>query len=107
MTGVIALESGLEELGEFLKDKGFQGIDWDGGALAADAVVYTGRKLESIYTSNLGQVTNVLEKTGPYDTRLRGDVETAPYGVLLVNAQGKTPQEVLEILKNRAYEHFI
>lgn len=96
MTNVVALEPGLEELRGFLKAHGFTVVDWKEDTSAVDAVVYTGRKLESIYASTLGETADVMEASSK-----------APSGVLIVNAQDKTPQEVLKILTHRAYEHFL
>jgi hypothetical protein len=98
MTRVIALENGLEDIGEYLRSRGYITVSWGEPSTVVDAVVYTGRKLEDIYTTTYNRVIDPLS----------GDTnEEFPYGVLLVNAQDRTPEEVYEIIKNRVYEHFI
>jgi hypothetical protein len=97
MSRVIALEEGLEDIGEFLRNKGFQVIAWGDQNSPIDAVVYIGRRLDEIQAT---QFPSAMESLYDYTG---GD----SYGVLLVNAQNRTPQEVYEIIKNRVYEHFI
>lgn len=98
MTRVVALEDGLEDIGEFLRSRGYITVPWGQSNMAVDAVVYTGRKLENIYNTAYNQAADSLSE----------DIgESAPYGVLLVNAQDRTPEEVYQIIKNRVYEHFI
>lgn len=98
MTRVIALEDGLDEIGEYLKKRGYITVSWGEPNTAVDAVVYTGRKLDNIYATSFNRVMDPLS----------GDTaEQFPCGVLLVNAQDKTAEEVYEIIKNRVYEHFI
>jgi hypothetical protein len=98
LTRVIALEDGLEDIGEFLRSRGYITVPWGQSNMAVDAVVYTGRKLENIYNTAYNQAADSLSE----------DIgESAPYGVLLVNAQDRTPEEVYQIIKNRVYEHFI
>jgi hypothetical protein len=96
MTDVVAIEEGLEDLGDFLRAHGFKVVDWKEENAVVDALIYKGQKLESIFSSTLGQGTGTLESSTGY-----------PAGVLLVNAQGKTPQEVLKILTQRSYESFL
>jgi len=88
MTRVIALEDGLEELGEYLKQYGYITISWSKVNGPVDAVIYKGKKLQEIAAAS------------------EGLAEQMP-GVLLVNAEGKTWEEVHEIIKNRIYDHFI
>lgn len=98
MTRVIALEDGLEDVGEYLRERGYMTVSWGEPNVVVDAVVYTGRKLDDIYTASFNMVMDPLS----------GDTgEEYPYGVLLVNAQDRTPEEVYEIIKSRVYEHFI
>jgi diphthamide synthase subunit DPH2 len=97
MSRVIALEEGLEDIGDYLRNKGFQVVAWDDQNSAVDAVVYMGCRLEEIQSSQfLSATESVYDYTGG-----------GSYGVLLVNAQNRTPQEVYEIIRNRVYEHFI
>ena len=98
MSRVVALEQGLEHIGEYLKSKGYTVVPWEQAPMAVDAVVYTGRKLDDIYSNSFSQVRNALSD----DIK-----ENNPCGVLLVNAQNKTPEQVYEIIKNRVYENII
>jgi hypothetical protein len=97
MSWVIALEEGLEDIREYLQNKGFQVVDWGNQSLIVDAVVYRGRSLAKIQTEQIMSAADPI-----YDYKGNNS-----FGVLLVNAQNKTPQEVYEIIKNRVYEHFI
>lgn len=97
MSWVIALEEGLEDIREYLLNKGFHVVDWGNESLMVDAVVYRGRSLAEIQTEQIMSAADpIYDYTG-----------NNSFGVLLVNAQNKTPQEVYEIIKNRVYEHFI
>lgn len=98
MSRVIALEEGLDDIGNYLRGKGFHIVSWQDHNSAVDAVVYTGRKLEDIQAT---QYSLAAEET------LSADIGSQPFGVLLVNAQGKTPDEVYKIIKNRIYEHIL
>lgn len=98
MGRVVALEDGMEDIGEYLRSKGYVTVPWGEPNMAVDAVVYTGRKLDDIYAATFSRTIDPLQG---------GTNEEFPYGVLLVNAQDRTPEEVYEIIKNRVYEHFI
>ncbi|NLZ51765.1 MAG: YkuS family protein [Thermoanaerobacteraceae bacterium] len=97
MSWVIALEEGLEDIREYLRNKGLHVVDWSNKNIRVDAVVYRGRSLSAIQSEQIMSATDqIYDYTGENS-----------FGVLLVNAQNKTPQEVYEIIKNRVYEHFI
>ncbi|HHY70748.1 MAG TPA: hypothetical protein GX519_03635 [Thermoanaerobacterales bacterium] len=97
MSQVIALEEGLEDIGRFLRNKGFQIVNLSDQNSAVNVVVYTGRRLDELQaTQFLSPTESIYDYTGG-----------GSYGVLLVNAQNRTPQEVYEIIINRVYEHFI
>ncbi|MDD4568679.1 MAG: YkuS family protein [Tepidanaerobacteraceae bacterium] len=97
MSRVIALEEGLDDIGEYLREKGLQIVSWGDYNSVVDAIVYFGHKLEDIQAAEYPSTIDSLSS----------DTGNGAYGVLLVNAQDKTPQEVYEIIKNRVYEHFI
>lgn len=97
MTGIVALEEGLEDIEKFLRKKGLQTVSLESGNLAVDAVVYKDRRLSEMPLEHL---TSSLDSA--YDYNGEG-----AFGVLLVNAQNKTPQQVYEIIKNRVYEHLL
>ncbi|ADL08974.1 YkuS family protein [Thermosediminibacter oceani] len=98
MSRVIALEDGLEDLGEYLRQRGFITVPWSQVSGPVDAVVYTGRKLKDIVSKPYNSFSEEMsDELTPM----------SPFGVLLVNAEERTPEEVYEIIKNRVYEHFI
>lgn len=97
MSRIVAMEEGLESIGVFLKEKGFQVVAWDRRDLPIDAIVYVRQKLEDIQS-----LQSAATPESFYDY-----AETASYGVLLVNAQNKTPEDIYEIIKNRSYESII
>lgn len=94
-TKTVALEEGLEDIREYLQDKGFQVVDWGKDQLVVDALVYKNRSLSEI---QIEHVTSAV----PVNFAVNNST-----GVLLVNAQNKTPEEVYEIIKNRVYDHFL
>lgn len=98
MTRVIALEEGLDDIGEYLRSRGFQTVVWDDQSSMVDAIVYTGKKLREISNEDKGYspLTSALVDDSP---------DVKPFGVLLVNAQDRTPEEVYQIIKDRVYEH--
>jgi len=96
VTRVIALEEGLDYIGEFLRSKGYRIVDWNEQNAAVDAVVYTGKKLESINAQAYSPMTSALTEDLSDDRS---------FGVLLVNAQGKSAEEIYQIINHRVYEH--
>jgi hypothetical protein len=94
---VVAIEDGLEDIGKYLSAMGYKTVAWGQTDSAVDAVVYTGKKLEDIYTSNAFTNAHSLDNKA----------DELSYGILLINAQGKTPEQVYKIIKNRVYEDFI
>lgn len=96
MTNVVAVEPELKEISAFLSAHGFKVVELSRENPAVDAIVYTGRKLEDIYNSSFGQGIDALEASV-------GSLA----GALVVNAQGKSPQEVLKILTRRSYESIL
>jgi len=94
---VVAVEEGLEEINEYLRNMGFKIVSLENENLAVDAVVYKNMSLSEIQAENLWGSTN-----SSYDYNGEKDC-----GVLLVNAHNKTPQQIYEIIKNRVYEHII
>ncbi|HOC09961.1 MAG: YkuS family protein [Tepidanaerobacteraceae bacterium] len=97
MSLLVALEEGLEEIKEYLRSKGLQTVNLGNENMAVDAVVYKDRSLSEI------QAEQILSSADSLQDYAGGN----SYGVLLVNARDKTPQEVYEIIKNRVYERFI
>ncbi|WP_066353773.1 YkuS family protein [Fervidicola ferrireducens] len=98
MTRVIAVEDGLEDLSEYLTARGFIAMPWSKVNGPVDAVIYRGKKLKEITAMPFAALT---EQTAE-ELYSRNS-----FGVLLVNAEGRTREEIYEIIKNRIYDHFI
>jgi uncharacterized protein (UPF0218 family) len=95
---VIAIEDGLEDLGEYLCYKGLTVVPLDHTAQHIDAIVYTEKKLVEIMGIPAVQMVD-LESQEMYRAPL--------IGVLLVNVKNKTREQVYRIIKDRLYEQFI
>lgn len=79
----VALQQGLENLGEELKSRGYEVVAYgDQGHI--DAIVYS-----DIY-SGLSSVNNSAEGNA--------------YGAILINANNKTVDEIVHIIDTRRYE---
>ena len=94
---VVALEEGLEDIEKYLREKGIHIVSLEDEQSPVDAIVYKGRSISEIQLDHLNNVSNSIDNYNGENS----------FGVLLVNAQNKTPQQVYEIIKNRAYEHLI
>ena len=79
----VAVEKGLENVKNALKNKGYTVIDADKNPVA-DAYVFSGRQ------------TGALSANSCF--------KTARNGVLMINAQNKSPDEIDRILKSRLYD---
>lgn len=93
MKRIIAVEDGLEDLIEYLTARGFIAMPWNEAVGEVDAVIYRGRKLKEIAAL---PIENMMDQMGGNS-----------FGVLLVNAEGRTHEEIYEIIKNRIYDNFI
>ena len=78
----IAVQQGLEQIRMGLKDRGYEVVGYDDGG-HIDAIVY-----KSI-DSSMGNVNNSAE----------GNI----YGAILINATGKTVDEIEYIIETRRY----
>ncbi len=95
---VIALEDGLEDLGEYLCYRDCKIVPLNYNAERIDAVVYMESKLEEIVGIPTVRMANLVsDEMYP----------TSQIGVLIVNVKNKTHEEVYQIIKDRLYEHFI
>ncbi|SHM17904.1 Uncharacterised protein family (UPF0180) [Caldanaerovirga acetigignens] len=93
MKRIIAVEDGLEDLIEYLRARGFVAMPWNEAVGEVDAVIYRGRKLKEMASLS---IENMMDNMGGNS-----------FGVLLVNAEGRTNEQIYEIIKNRIYDHFI
>ena len=78
----IAVQQGLEEIRKGLKNRGYEVVDYDDRGYI-DAIVY-----KSI-DSGMGNVNNSAD----------GNI----YGAILINATGKTMEEIEYIIETRRY----
>ena len=83
---VVAVENGLDNIKNHLKNSGYKVVDAEGYRGAVDAYVY-----ENAGFSLAGEY-NFLTQNSSYSNE-----------ILIVNAKNKSPQEVLSILINRVY----
>lgn len=79
----IAVQQGLEEIKQGLKNRGYEVVDYDDKG-HIDAIVY-----KSIY----GGMEN-----------LNNSVDGNIYGAILINANNKTTDEIAHIIETRRYE---
>jgi hypothetical protein len=87
---VIAVQQGLDDIKNALRSRGYQVVDLEGYKYPIDAMIYSGRSFQlSHITSNNFQQMN----TGSRDN----------YGILLINAMGKSIDEIERILTSRSY----
>lgn len=80
---IIAIQSGLENLGDALREYGFEVVDIAGSDTAVDALIYMGESMPYVSVTN---------KAG-----------TSRHGVFMVNARGKSADEIAQILSRRTY----
>lgn len=78
----VAIQNGLENLASSLRDYGFDVVKYGQYNYPIDALIYSGTHMP--YTSSVSSGEN----TG---------------GVFMVNAYGKSPSEIVQILQRRTY----
>lgn len=90
MTLKVAVQSGLGQIADTLREQGYEVVDMEDSAGPVDVIVYSG-------------VSNDL--TGFDTVDFYGDGTTmgvnSPSGVMLVNAHSQTPEQVVSIINNR------
>ncbi len=86
----VAVESGLEQVAALLQSRGYQVVPLHGYHGGIDAVVYrTARMPGQMESANF--MTQGVAPSQAY------------HGILMVNAAGKTPEQVYAVLQTRVY----
>jgi len=87
---VIAIQTGLDNLKQELLKRGYKVVDFGNYDYPIDVI---------IYEENLSQISYISHNNMPaLQAGARGN-----YGVLVVNSQGKSVDEIEHILKTRSY----
>lgn len=89
----VAVQRGLEDIKSYLEENGYDAVYTDDVAGPVIAYVY----LENEYRPVYNKLNSMLEN------RFTGAVNGNTQGVLLINAKGKQPEDILQILSNRTY----
>ena len=93
---VVAVQKGLENIKELLREKGYEVVTFGEYNYPIDAVVYTGNNLETSYIKNNNMPNMTIDTMGH-------EASQRSYGVLLVNATNKSIEEIDYILKHKVY----
>ncbi len=80
---IIAIQSGLENLGKALREYGFEVVELGESDTVVDALIYMGEPMPHVSVTN---------KADAYSR-----------GVFMVNARGKSADEIAQILSRRTY----
>lgn len=95
---VVAVQKGLENLKEKLREKGYDVVTLGEYNYPIDGIVYAGHGLGESYVKN----NNMPNLTSHRQMAGFGDMNRS-YGVLMVNAVNKSIDEIDLILKNKVY----
>lgn len=87
---VVAVEKALSDLKKALRDRGFDVVSLEDYNYPIDAIVYEG---------NAFQVSHVSRNNMPEATMSTRN----SYGVFMINAVGKSVDEIEDMLKHRYY----
>lgn len=87
---IVGVQNGLDKIKKELKSRGYEVVNLEGYNYPIDAVVYEGNAFQISYISS----NNMPEMT--MGTR-------SGYGVFMVNASGKSIDEIDIMLRNRSY----
>lgn len=88
---IIAVEKGLDDIKQQLESRGYECF-YIGEEGIADAVIYKDKDNHPYFEVNKSSMTNLSNSIGGQSI-----------GALLINAQGKTIEEILNILNRRTY----
>lgn len=87
---VVAVQSGLEDIKNQLEKRGFDVVSIENYNYPVDAIIYKGNSFNISCVSRNNMPEFTMGKR-------------AQYGVFMINSQGKTIDEIEEMLKNRCY----
>jgi len=90
---IIAMESGLENISEQLRKKGYTIVSYPEYKGMVDAFIYKEDMISGINQYQNNMMTNALENNNTSESK----------GILIVNANNKNADQIEEILKNRIY----
>jgi len=93
---IVAVQRGLENMKEMLREKGYDVVTLGEYNYPIDAIVYSGHGLDASYISN-NNYPHMTSHTIGHDRLDRN------YGVLMVNATNKSIEEIDSMLKTRVY----
>lgn len=87
---IVAVHGGTDEIKKGLKEKGYEVVDIESYNYPIDAIVYEGNSFQISYVS--GNNVPVM---------ING--QRSSYGVFMINSQGKTVDQIDEMLRMRCY----
>ncbi|HOA97753.1 YkuS family protein [Acetivibrio saccincola] len=87
---VVAIQRGLEDIKNQLEQRGFDVVCIENYNYPVDAIIYKGNSFNISCVSRNNMPEFTMGKR-------------AQYGVFMINSQGKTIDEIEEMLKNRCY----
>ena len=90
---VIAVEDGLEDLAKALRERGYTVVHYPEYGGVVDAFVYKDDMIQSMAQYQNSFTTNSLENNN----------SNTSYGVLVVNANNKSVEQIEAILQKRLY----
>lgn len=87
---VVAVEKGLPDIKNELANRGFEVVSLEDYNYPIDAIVYEG---------NAFQISHISRNNMPESTMS----SRSSYGVFMINATGKSVEEIEDMLKHRCY----
>ncbi|MDK2798678.1 MAG: hypothetical protein PWP27_1171 [Clostridiales bacterium] len=93
---IVAVQRGLENIKDKLREKGYDVVTFGEYNYPIDAVIYTGNRLEASFIKN-NNIPNLMSQS------LGMEHVDRSYGVLLINATHKTIEEIDTMLKRKTY----
>lgn len=88
---VIAVQKGLNAIGCALKDRGYEVVDAESYQYPIDAMVYEGNSFQISYISRNNMPVEMSTNS------------RANYGIFIINASGKSIDQIEDMLKTRYY----
>ncbi len=93
---VIAVQKGLENIKEQLRNRGYDVVTFGEYNYPIDGIVYVGQGIETSYikNNNMPHLTSEVSGSGHMDRS---------YGVLLINATNKSIDDIDTMIRKRVY----